>query len=423
MGMGKSGQAAYHFLQAQGHNPVGTDANLNLLNKLQEEGLTVSPSPQVELFDQIVLSPGIPLTHELSLQAKKLGKEIIGEAELGLRSLNQKVVGITGTNGKTTVTLLIEHILKESGQKAIALGNVGHPFTGYCLRPDPEEIVIAELSSYQLETLTSKVLDIGIVLNITPDHLDRYSSMEEYAASKSLIQNCMRSQSVLYINSEILKEFGRLFKEPYRTFGTLSDAYLWTDKRVVKQLERVEFLLPDVYSQMGAHDSENVLAAWAVCKELGVDKEAFLSALATFKKPAHRIEFVKEIGGVFYFDDSKGTNIDATIKAVDAMSGAVILIAGGVDKGASYKIWKEKFAGKVRMIFAIGEAAGKIKQELLSDIIVHVVSSLEEAVEKAGKCARAGESVLLSPGCSSFDMFRDYTHRGEEFKRYVQMLY
>ncbi|MFS8563799.1 MAG: UDP-N-acetylmuramoyl-L-alanine--D-glutamate ligase [Rhabdochlamydiaceae bacterium] len=358
------------------------------------------------------------------MDAKKLGKKIIGEAELGLRELverssGHKIVGITGTNGKTTVTLLVEHILKESGRRAIALGNVGDPFTEYCLSPNPGEIIVAELSSYQLETLTSKVLDIAVLLNITPDHLDRYPSMEEYATAKSLIQNCMQPNAALYVNAEVLREFGYLFKSKHRTFGSLSGAFLWTDRHVVKQLEKVEFLLPQVYNQKGLHDSENVLAAWAVCKELGVEKEGFLSALETFKKPAHRIEFVAEIGGVFYFDDSKGTNIDATMKAVDSMAGAVILIAGGVDKGASYKIWKEKFSGKVRMVFSIGEAAEKIKQELLPDIVVHVVSSLAAAVEQAGKYARSGECVLLSPGCASFDMFRDYAHRGEEFKRCV----
>ncbi len=422
IGMGKSGQAAYRFLKAKGHDPVGVDSNLNLLNKLEKEGFIVSTSVQIELFDQIVLSPGIPPNNEWYVQAKKLGKQIVGEAELGLRELKQIVVGITGTNGKTTVTLLVEHILKASGKKALSLGNIGLPFTEYCLTPDPEEIVVAELSSYQLETLTSPVLDIGVVLNITPDHLDRYSSMEEYAQAKSLIQNCLKPHSMLYINVEVLKEFGHLFTHTYRTFGSFSGSFLWTDKRVVKQLEKVEFLLPEMYTQMGMHDSENLLAAWAVCSELGVDRDLFLNAVTTFKKPAHRIEFVKEVEGVFYFDDSKGTNIDATIKAVEAMSGSVILIAGGVDKGASYKIWIKQFASKVRMIFALGEAAEKIKQELLPDIAVHVVSSLEEAVEKARKCARGGESVLLSPGCSSFDMFKDYVHRGEEFKKYVHSL-
>jgi UDP-N-acetylmuramoylalanine--D-glutamate ligase len=420
IGMGKSGQAAYNLLKIRGHDPLGVDNNSTLLSQLQEKGIQVSLSPQIQEFDLVVLSPGIPPTNEWLLQAKKLGKEIIGEAELGLRELRmQTIVGVTGTNGKTTVTLLVEHILKESGRQAVSLGNVGTPFTEYCLRADPQEIVVSELSSYQLETLTSKVLSIGIVLNITPDHLDRYSDMEEYARAKSLIQNCMAPESTLYVNAEVLREFGSLFKGKFHTFGTLSGAFLWTDGHVVKELENVEFSWPPVYHKLGAHEIENALAAWAICKELGVEKELFLKALETFKRPAHRIEFVKEIRGVFYFNDSKGTNIDATIKAVYAMRGPVILIAGGVDKGASYKIWKEKFAHKVRMIFAIGESAEKIKQELLSDITVHIVSSLEEAVEKAGRCARSGESVLLSPGCASFDMFRDYAHRGEEFRRFV----
>ena len=420
IGMGKSGRASYNLLKHKGHDPVGVDGNLALLKKLEEEGLKVTESPHVEEFDLVVLSPGIPLTNEWLIAAQKLEKEIIGETELGFRELKgQKIVGVTGTNGKTTVTLMIEHILKESGKKAIAIGNIGTPFTEYCLQRDIEEIVVAELSSYQLETLSSKILSVAVLLNITPDHLDRYSSMEDYARAKSLIQNCMAPESALYINAAILEEFGYLFKGKFHTFGTLSSAFLWTDRHVVKELERVEFLWPDLCSKMGAHDVENALAAFAVCKELGVSYEAFLKGLVSFKKPAHRIEFVKEIDGVFYFDDSKGTNVDATIKAVSAMQGSVILIAGGVDKGSSYKIWKETFSGKVRMILAIGEAAEKIKKELVSDMPVHIVSSLEEAVIKAKECARSGESVLLSPGCSSFDMFRDYAHRGEEFKRFV----
>ena len=427
IGMGKSGKAAYRFLVIQGHQPVGVDDNLNLLNKLREEGLQVSESPDVSEFDEIVLSPGVPLTNKWYLDAKQLGKDIIGEVELGLRDLknsskqtSQTIIGITGTNGKTTVTLLIEHILKFSGKKARALGNIGTPFTEYCLNRDPEEIIVAELSSYQLETLTSKVLDVGIILNITPDHLDRYQSLEEYATAKSLIQTCLTSEAKLYINSQVLKDFGHLFKGKCRTFGSFSGSFLWTDGDIVKELNKFEFSWPEKFIRVGIHDSENALAAWAVCRELGVQKETFLQALTTFQKPAHRIEFVKEFRGVTYFNDSKGTNLDATLKAVSAMPGSVILIAGGVDKGSSYKVWKETFIGKVRLIFAIGQAAEKIKQELLSDISVHVVSSLEEAVQKAEECARSGEAVLLSPGCASFDMFRDYAHRGEEFKRYVQ---
>lgn len=422
LGMGKSGQAAYLFLKQRGYTVIGTDTNKKVMDDLLKKGWNVSSDEGVENFEFIVVSPGIPPTDRLYKDARLKGKKIIGEAELALREARQPCVAVTGTNGKTTVTLMVAHILNECGKKARALGNVGEPLSTYFLNSDPEEILVIELSSYQLETMAANVFDTGVILNITPDHLDRYDSMQDYAMAKCRLENCIKPEGTLYVNMEILKEYGHLLKSNYRTFGGASGAYLWTDKTVVKAVEKIEYFLPEEYRGRGMHDSENVIAAWGICKGLGVDSDAFLRGLSSFIKPAHRIEFVTDIEGVFYYDDSKGTNIDATIKAVGAMPGPVILIAGGVDKGASYVPWKQGFAGKVKRILALGEAADKISHELQNEIPVMIVPTLDDAVELASVEANKGECVLLSPGCSSFDMFRDYAHRGEEFKRCVHDL-
>lgn len=415
IGMGKSGQAAFALLERQGHQVVGVDAD-------RSKGFQSSEEVNVSEFDLVVVSPGIPPSDLLYQEAVKKGVEVIGEAELALREIQQPCLAITGTNGKTTVTLLIEHILNSSGKKAKALGNVGEPFSDYLKNSDPAEIIVAELSSYQLETLHVKAFDIGVILNITPDHLDRYSSMEEYAKAKCRLQDCLKEGANLYVNMQVLKEFGPLLKDGYRTYGSDSGSFLWTDGSIVKEVEKIEYFLPMHYRKTGIHESENALAAWAICKELGIEMPAFVKGLETFQKPAHRIEFVADIDGVRYYDDSKGTNVDATICAVSSMPGPVILIAGGVDKGSSYEPWKEHFRGKIRRIVALGKAALKISKELEDAFDVAIVPTMQDAVELASREANRGECVLLSPGCSSFDMFRDYAHRGEEFKRFVHHL-
>jgi UDP-N-acetylmuramoylalanine--D-glutamate ligase len=417
IGLGKSGRAAYDLLLKEGHTVVGTDDNSDLLNKLALEGIKVDAHPQVEAFDLIVLSPGVPPTNPLYIKAVELGKEITGEAELALSRLHQPCIAITGTNGKTTVTLLTEHILKASGLKARALGNVGTPLTSY--QGEPQEIMVVELSSFQLELMKAPVVDIGIILNITPDHLDRYTTMEEYAKAKCRLQDIMKSPGSFWVHQTVVNDFKPLLKSNYQTYGTDRQCRSWTDKAALKSGEKIETILPIRYRSLGNHESENVLAAWILCKKFGVNSAAFLAGLETFKKPAHRIEFVATLEGVDYFNDSKGTNIDATIKAVEAMTKDVVLIAGGVDKGFSYAPWKKSFSGKVKQVFAIGQAAAKIAQELRPEFEVEIVATLQEAVECARSKAKSGETVLLSPGCSSYDMFKDYVQRGDEFKKFV----
>ncbi len=405
IGLGKSGIAAAVWLLKEGNEVLGFD---DKKVKAIPPGMQIVENTACLDWDDIhfvVVSPGIPSDHPLYRKAIEQGIEVIGEAELALRSLYlNAAVAITGTNGKTTVSLLVEHVLKSAGIKACALGNVGEPLSNYVMRCDPEEILVVELSSYQIETLSSRVFDAAVILNITPDHLDRYPDMQAYAETKCAIQKTLKENGTFFIHPSVAKQYSDLLSEPYAVY--------------VDALED-EWILPMHCAGWGKHDKENALAAWALCRIYGISQAHFLSALKTFQKPHHRIEFVCEIDGICYYDDSKGTNIDAVIHAVDAMSGPVILIAGGVDKGASYLPWADKLKKKIKRILVLGQAAEKIERELCLVFEVERVDSLAMAVESARSIAVKGDAVLLSPGCSSYDMFEDYAHRGREFKRLI----
>ena len=408
------------------HNQKLLEENTDILN-LKSMGLkTALDSSSIDLkpFDFIVISPGIPPTHPLQIAAKAQNKEIIGEVELACRNLKPKLfLGITGTNGKTTVTLMTAHILKHAGKKAYALGNVGVPITSQETH-DADAIIIAELSSYQIETLHSKIIDAAVILNITPDHLDRYHSMQEYALAKLHIANCLKKGGMLFLEKETDLAYGHLLAgPPIETYGYQSHCDFHTDLQHIYFRHRKICSLPVPLQGKKTHDLENFLAAFALCQRAGITPQQFLDGFATFKKPAHRIEFVTKVNEVSYYDDSKGTNLDAVIRAVESVTGPVILIAGGMDKGAPYTPWIKAFNGKVKLICAIGQAAEKIVKDLSSDIPVKQFQSLEEAVKHAVKEARAGDNVMLSPGCSSLDMFKDYAHRGQEFQRIVKEIH
>ena len=437
LGMGVSGRSAAEFLLTCGALVCGVDQDVHLLDthfdiqRLKKKGLRILPQCNISAlsqFDFLVLSPGIPSSHSLVQLATQAQIPIVGEIELGCRFVKDPILGITGTNGKTTVTLLVAHILNHCGQPAKALGNVGSPLTHELLNLAPfiEELhstIILELSSYQIETLYHPSLDAAIILNITPDHLDRYKTMEAYARAKCAIERALKRDGQLYIEEEAWRQFGSQIKHHSpRLYGYEKTSFIHTDlKGVFRDQERV-FELPAHLQNKRTHEIENILAAYALCADRGVTGQLFLEAFKTFEKPPHRIEFVSEVKGVRYYDDSKGTNFDAVVRAVEVLEGPIILIAGGVDKGFSYTPWLEKFNGKVKLICAIGQAADKIEEQLGAQLPVILLNSLEEAVHQAARFAQKGEAVLLSPGCSSFDMFKDYIHRGNEFQRIVGQL-
>jgi len=430
VGLGVSGRAAAEFLLGKGAVVHGTDSNQKVLAgpevaRLQKNGLVVCSEEQissVDEFELVVVSPGVPPTQKQYAAALAAGIEVIGEVELACRFMhNAKVLGITGTNGKTTVTLLVTHVLKENGYPARALGNMGVPITSQC-ESAQNEIIVAELSSYQLDTMRTKILDAAVLLNVTPDHLDRYHTMEAYAKSKWHIHDCLKSGGKLYVEEKCAEEYGNLAPGKYLTYGYGKGCHLSTDLKQLFAEKNTLGVLPEPMQGKKSHDLENVMAAFALCSHVGVSWEQFVSALSTFKKPSHRIEFVTTINGVSYYDDSKGTNIDAVIRAVDSLEGNIILIAGGVDKGAAYTPWIEAFADKVKCICAIGQAAPKLEKDLSHAFKIERCESLEAAVAKASRLAKSKEIVLLSPGCSSFDMFKDYAHRGEVFQEAVKKL-
>lgn len=373
IGLGKSGRGAAKLLLKQGHEVCAVD------QKPQEmEGVVVYPEGEKIEADLVVLSPGIPRSHP---QAKG---NVVGEAELALRVLKNRMVGITGTNGKTTVTLLVEHVLKAQGMKARALGNIGNSLSEYACDPDQEEILVVELSSYQLESLHTKCFDVGLITNITPDHLNRYPSFEAYRNTKLRLK-------------DLVKEEGVFIEE--------GDSYLQlTENERYWQLIGIA----------------STFCAYRICKEFEISLEAFNQALETFKRPPHRMEIVDTIRGVTYINDSKGTNIESVVYGVNQVQGPILLIAGGQSKGGTFEKWKTLFPGKVKEIFAIGETAEQLKQELSSTIPTQKCADLHEAVEKARQSAQAGDVVLLSPGCASFDQFKNFEERGNRFKEYIK---
>ncbi|MEI8365935.1 MAG: UDP-N-acetylmuramoyl-L-alanine--D-glutamate ligase [Parachlamydiaceae bacterium] len=437
LGLGISGQSAARFLLRRGFSVVGVDRNADLpqLNEavrfLCQAGMTFVSEKDfqdISRFNLVIVSPGIPPTHPYYQQAIAQGIEVIGEVELACREMNRPCLAITGTNGKTTVTLLTEHVLNSSGIKAKALGNVGISLTDGLDEAIEckTDVFVVELSSFQLETLSCRFADAAVILNITPDHLDRYSSMEDYAVAKIKISDCLLSGRKLFVEERCYQEFRKLFGNiVVLTYGYHPDCYVWTDTHHVYRQGIKCFTLPAPYQGKHSHDVENILASYALCSEASITAEDFLNALSSFKKPAHRIEFVRMINGVTYINDSKGTNIDAVIRAVDSLSlenGQIILIAGGVDKGFPYTSWVQAFNGKVKSVCALGQSKERILCDLGQHLPVELFTTLQEAVAYAAGMAKRGDTILLSPGCSSYDMFKDYAHRGSEFQRLVNAL-
>lgn len=431
LGLGVSGRSAAKFLLEQGHVVTAVDQHAETLCShpdvlpLLELGLQLKNENAVyslDTVDYVVTSPGISPKNPLYSEALKKGLEVLGEIELACRYIQKPIIAITGTNGKTTVTLLIEHILKSAGIRALALGNVGTPLISKLAEIENKDLIVLELSSFQIETLKQKNIATALILNITEDHLDRYEDMAAYAQAKIKIQENLKKEGVLFVEERAYHQYSTLFQATnLKLYGYSPLCAISTDfESILTSHEKV--LLPKSLSGKKSHDLENIMGAFGVCSFLGIKPTDFLNGLSTFSKPKHRVQFIREIKGVSYYDDSKGTNIDAVIRAVETIDGSIILIAGGVDKGAPYTPWIEAFKNRVKCVLCIGQAKEKIKMDLQNAMAVLLFESLEQAVLKASQLAQPNESVLLSPGCSSFDMFKSYAHRGEEFQRLVNRL-
>ncbi len=420
IGFGISGRSAAAFLLKEGCRVVAFDKKaaeykLDPQNHFSEnfELLSDSGDPPFEGISQAVLSPGIPLNHPMVQKFLARGVEVVGEIELAFRHLKNRCIGITGSNGKTTTVLLLAHCLNSAGKKARAVGNVGFSLTNYLIEADEKEILIVELSSFQIETLSSRCLEAAAILNITPNHLDRYPSMAEYAQAKAKIQTCFKNSGKLFVSKQVVENFKPLLNWDDLTVFDGGDAALSTIDQTLAPIPS------ERYIQLGMPERENIRAAFAIASHLGVSEEEFLRGLKTFRKPPHRIEWVADLSGVSYYNDSKSSNIDSVMHAMALFTRPIVLIAGGVDKGASYSPWIESFKGKVKKIVAFGQASRKMEEELTGFYPFSRVQTLEEAVADAGRSAKQNDIVLLSPGCSSYDQFRNFEHRGEEFKRLV----
>lgn len=429
VGLGVSGRSAVQFLLSKGASIVAVDDRLDKVDGLEELktlGVVLKSSLTEEDYcgvGTVVTSPGVPPAHRVLAKAREEGIEVIGETELAARHLSGiRCAAVTGTNGKTTVTLLVEHILRASAIDSKAVGNVGRPVTSELLRSAGETLIF-ELSSFQLESMSTPCLDFGVILNITPDHLDRYACMEDYAEAKCRLSRLIRPGGALLVNENVACKWPiEQSSGVVWTYGFSRKCDFYCDGSSIWHRGARYLQLPPGLQDSQSHDVENFVAAAIMAKQLGAESVQIEGAFTSFVKPPHRIEFVRNIDGVAYYNDSKGTNVDAVVRAVDSMGADVILIAGGVDKGGSYEPWVKAFHKKVKAVCAIGGAAEKIKHQLGSFVPVEVFRSLEDAVDYAAASSQPGDNILLSPGCSSYDMFNNYEHRGNEFKRIVNAI-
>lgn len=446
-GMGKSGIASMEVLVEQGADVTVYDKKTrdeideSLFLYLREKKIKyyfgVDPWDPGS-FDTVVISPGLSPNLNFILQAFEGGAEIIGEIELAYRLSRCNYVAITGTNGKTTTTTLTGEIFRKAGKKTEIVGNVGIPVISKAVNADSDEWMVTEVSSFQLETIAQFHPHVSAVLNITPDHMDRHKTMEKYAGIKGRIYKNQQKEDFFVVNYDDPKAYALAEGCPATVVGFSKEkecrpgCFLKDGRIVIAPLESNHMGEGEYLDICGAgdlkipgtHNLENAMAAAAVAYFAGIDYKTIGMALTEFDGVEHRMEFVDEIHGVRYINDSKGTNPDASIKAINAIKGNIILIAGGYDKDASFREFTEAFSGKVKKLLLLGKTASLIRKtaEEAGFTDVGIYGGMEECVSEAYKIAKQGDTVLLSPACASWDMYESYEKRGEHFKKCVKEL-
>ncbi len=378
--------------------------------------------------DLLVPSPGVPYGMPLLAAAREKGIAVWSEIELAWRFLRGRLVAITGSNGKTTTTALTGHLLETAGIPTLVGGNIGTPLISRVDASSEVTVTVAEVSSFQLENIAGFRPDVAVLLNLTPDHLDRHASLEEYAQAKARVFENQEEADAAVINADdpnleaLVAPRPRLFRFS-RTAPVAAGAYVRGEHILFRHggTEAVLLRHNDI-GLRGAHNLENVLAAAAAAYLLGAAPEAIAEGVRTFAGVEHRLEFVAEIGGVGFYNDSKATNVDATLKALDAFADGVFVILGGKDKGSDYTLLREPLTRVARKALLIGAAAEKIAGQLKDAVPIEQAGTLERAVVSASAQARPGDTVLLAPACASFDQFENYEHRGRAFKLLVQRL-
>ncbi len=437
VGLARTGVATVLFCAARGARVMATDTRTekelsDAIAMLQKAGVALElGGHRQELIldsDLIIPSPGVPADAPLLQIARAKGVTIWSEIELASRFLKGRLIGITGSNGKTTTTSLIEHILKNAGFPTILAGNIGTPLISCVEKTNEKTITVAELSSFQLELIEGFRPNISVFLNLTPDHLDRHHTLESYGAAKARIfQNQTEADSAV-LNADDpgttpyaptkpqLYWFSRKQRVAQGAFVKENEILFRCEGIEEKVLKLADIPLP------GAHNIENVLAAVAATRLAGAEPASIAKGVRSFAGVEHRLEFVAEIGGVRFYNDSKATNVDATLKALDAFPGRILIILGGKDKGSDYTVLQTPLREKAILALLIGAAAGKIEKQIAGSVAIEQAGTIARAVETAAHAARPGDIVLLAPACASFDQFQNYEHRGRVFKDLVHQL-
>ena len=437
-GSGISGIGAVKLLEDHGAEVVLYDGNesldqASLREQLGEKTTIVLgefPEHLLEELELVVLSPGVPTDLPVILAMKEHGIQVIGEVELAYAFGKGDVLAITGTNGKTTTTSLLGEIMKCHQEEVFVVGNIGNPYTVAASQMTERSVAVAEMSSFQLESIETFRPKVSAILNFTPDHLNRHHTMEAYVEAKKQIAKNQTAEDYCVLNyeDERTKAFGEEVKAQVLYFSRAHKLergiYLDDGKMIYKNPEEVIVCHVDELQILGIHNYENVMAAVAMAAVYGVPMDTIRKAILAFKGVEHRIEYVTEKDGVVYYNDSKGTNPDAAIKGIQAMNRKTVLIGGGYDKNSEYTEWIQAFDGKVKQLILIGATREKIAQDAekcgFHDYVF--ADTFEEAVLLAAKTAKSGEAVLLSPACASWGMFPNYEVRGEKFKEIVNSL-
>jgi UDP-N-acetylmuramoylalanine--D-glutamate ligase len=432
VGLGRTGLSCARYLQSRGLSFAVTDSRAAPPESSALEQLASDVEVRFGGFDealldgasQIVASPGVSLKEPFLMSAAVRGIPIVGDIELFVREAQAPIAAITGTNGKSTVTTLVGLMANAAGRRAIAGGNLGRPALELLDDPVPE-LYVLELSSFQLETTLSLRAAAAAVLNVTPDHMDRYGTLEEYAAAKERI--FQRADAAIVNMDDLAVRTMRYQSSRVLGFSLHADpaadyyVHMQGDD-VILMRGRERLIAMSELKIRGLHNAANAMASLAMCEALGLSRPACLQALREFAGLPHRSQWVADVNGVRFVDDSKGTNVGATLAAVAGMPGSLVLIAGGQGKGQDFKPLAQAFRGKVRHVVLLGQDAKQIDAALQGVSTTQFAQDMNEAVQLAANAARPGETVLLSPACASLDMFRDYGHRGDVFAAAVRGL-
>jgi len=437
VGLARTGVATALFCAERGGVVTATDSRSETeigeaISKLKGAGVALDLGGHLEKTfleqDLIIPSPGVPADASYLRAARAHGVTIWSEIELAYRFLKGRMIGITGSNGKTTTTSLVEHILRMAGMETILAGNIGTPLVACVDAMKDESWTVVELSSFQLELIDTFRPNISVFLNLTPDHLDRHHTLEAYGSAKARIFENQTGDDAAVLNADdaATTPYAPSLPRVYwfsRKQRVAQGAFVRGEEIVFRQCGTEEILLKlEDIPLAGAHNVENVVAAVAATRLAGAPAKAIADGVRSFAGVEHRLEFVAEIGGVRYYNDSKATNVDATLKAIDAFPARILIILGGKDKGSDYTVLQKPLREKAILALLIGAAAEKIEAQISGSVALERAETLERAMEIASHAAQPGDVVLLAPACASFDQFQNYEHRGRVFKDLVHQL-